>query len=207
MHEFEFAAGSVVGRDHLRAAKNGHDAWHIESSTDTVVAVVCDGCGSAPDSELGAKIGAPIVARALARCGSDWATATAEIALELNGAIAATGRGESFLFTIVAAVITPTETTLLARGDGSFTINSEAISLGPFPNNAPPYFQYDPRLDVLRTLPTERVEHIALGTDGAPTGVAWTDDRYFENPDAIRRALYRLQPNDDATVVSIRRRR
>ncbi len=207
MHDFEFAAGSVVGHDHLRAAKNGHDAWHIESTDAALVAVVCDGCGSASDSEIGAKLAAPIVARALAACGSDWSAATGEIASKLGAMIAVTGRPEAFLFTILAAVINDDRTTIVARGDGSFVLNDEVTTLGPFPGNAPPYFRYEPRLDVLRTLPTLQVERLVLGTDGAPAHEPWTGDRYFANPDAIRRALFRLQPNDDATIVAIRRRR
>ncbi len=206
MREFEFAAGSVVGRDHLRAARNGHDAFHIETTDEALVAVVCDGCGSAPDSEIGAKVGAPIIARALAVCHSDWKAATREIDARLKAAIAATVRPEAFLFTIIAAVVTAEETTILARGDGSFLINGAPTTLGPFPGNAPPYFFYEPRLDVIETLPTGRIGNIVLGTDGMPAGESWIADRYFTNPDAIRRALFRMQPNDDATVVAIRRR-
>jgi len=204
--EFELAAGSVVGRDHLRAARNGHDAFHVESRDDVIAAVVCDGCGSAPDSEIGAKLGAAIVARALARCGGDWESAVAEIASRLQGIDAITPSSDSFFFTIVAAVIDPQQTTILVRGDGFFVINGERQSLGPFPGNAPPYFAYEPQLDVARVIETPAVDHIILGTDGAPMDESWTDDRYFANPDAVRRALFRMQPRDDATIVSLRRR-
>ena len=65
--EFEIAAGTVSGRDHRQAGKNNHDAYVFSSDASGTVAVVCDGCGSGRHSEVGAKIGARLVAGALRR--------------------------------------------------------------------------------------------------------------------------------------------
>src|SRR4029078_1565254 len=84
---FEITAGSVVGLDHLKAARNGHDAFHIGMEGERVVAVVSDGCGSAPRSEVGAAIGARIFCEELLRRGNDWEAAS-QAALERLAAIA-----------------------------------------------------------------------------------------------------------------------
>ena len=71
---FELAAASVVGIDHYKAGRNGHDGFHWELADDLAVAVVCDGCGSGRHSEVGAKLGAALIGRELAqriRAGSD----------------------------------------------------------------------------------------------------------------------------------------
>jgi len=54
---FEVAAGSVIGRDHLRPLgwKNNQDGYAIRSSADSIVAVVTDGCGSETKSEVGPR--------------------------------------------------------------------------------------------------------------------------------------------------------
>src|SRR3990167_11200632 len=66
---FEVAAGSVIGRDHLRPLgwKNNQDGYAIRSSADSIVAVVTDGCGSETKSEVGAAIGANLVAETIDR--------------------------------------------------------------------------------------------------------------------------------------------
>src|SRR5438093_9977994 len=66
---FEAAAGSIVGTAHLHAGRNGQDGFAIHRQGEVTVAVVTDGCGSAPHSEVGAKIGAAIVARCVAEAG------------------------------------------------------------------------------------------------------------------------------------------
>src|SRR5262245_18147936 len=64
------AAAAVTGARHLRAARNGQDAaaaWTGERGGDRLGAiVVCDGCGSGASSEVGARLGAQLVVRALA---------------------------------------------------------------------------------------------------------------------------------------------
>ena len=67
--KFEAAAGTIVGTAHLHAGRNGQDGFAIHRRGDVTVAVVTDGCGSSPHSEVGAKIGAAIVARCVACSG------------------------------------------------------------------------------------------------------------------------------------------
>ena len=160
---------------------------------------------------------------------------------------------EYFLFTVVGAVITAEETTIFSRGDGVIALNGQIKQLGPFPDNAPPYLAYKicdqdsalgEQIQIQYQLPTLQVESIVLGTDGVNDSIAkeehflpgkeekvgaiaqfWQQDRYFHNPDALRRRLFLMnrevtKPDwhdrrllrqggllpDDTTLIVIRRR-
>ncbi len=161
---------------------------------------------------------------------------------------------ECLLFTIVGVLITERETTIFARGDGIAVVNGEPYRFGPFPGNAPPYLAHelsipetrsDRQTFTLHRFPTETITSVLIGTDGVinlkqkanvpmpgstelvgPISQFWTDDRYFRNPDMVRRKLTLLhrtvlRPDwdaqrldvsrgllpDDTTLVAIRRRK
>jgi hypothetical protein len=153
------------------------------------------------------------------------------------------------LFTIVGVVITPTETVTFSIGDGVVFVNGEISYIGKFDDNAPPYLAYGLyRRDLIDfhihdRLPTSSVKSILIGTDGVTDLMEaefsllpkkaecvgsisqfWQDDRYFSNPDQIRRKLSQInhesiKPNwdnrtlikeigllpDDTTLIVIRR--
>jgi hypothetical protein len=158
--------------------------------------------------------------------------------------------GEHLLFTVVGAVVTPRRTLVFSAGDGLWALNGQVHALGPFPNNAPPYLAYGllpegaVRLEQQALVPTDEVMVLMLGTDGAvdlgrltearvpesdepvgPLSQYWTNERYFQNPDALRRRLSLLGREsvradftarrlvrtpgllaDDTTLIVLRRR-
>jgi hypothetical protein len=158
--------------------------------------------------------------------------------------------GEHLLFTVVGAVVTPRHTLVFSAGDGLWALNGEVHALGPYPNNAPPYLAYGllpqgtVRLERQALVPTDEVVALMLGTDGAvdlsrltearvpeteepvgPLSQFWTNERYFQNPDALRRRLSLLGREsvkadftarrmvrtpgllaDDTTLIVLRRR-
>ena len=158
--------------------------------------------------------------------------------------------GEALLFTLVGAVVTDEHVLVFSAGDGLWALNGELHPLGPFPGNAPPYLAYGllkPGAVSLKTqalVPTAEVESLLLGTDGVtelgglsaarvperdepvgPLSQFWSEDRYFTNPDALRRRLALLNREavradfgarrlvrvpgllgDDTTLVVLRRR-
>lgn len=242
------AGGSVAGRAHVHARRNNQDAWHALSRDGVAVAVVADGCGSGRRSEAGAALGARIFAEALAAGAPsvdppEVVLETARLRLldalgTLARALAPDGRerravvSDYLLFTLVGAVLTPAWTAVFALGDGLAVVNGEPIRVS-YPDDTPPYAAYaltgssltDTRPEllrfrVLRTLPTEAVESILVGTDGvadlervAPLCRYWEDDRSFSNPCHVARQLHlangcghALLP-DDTTLVVVRRRR
>jgi hypothetical protein len=166
---FQVAGGSVPGTEHTKPGKpgwtNNHDAFCWRESSDSIVAVVCDGCGSGEHSEVGAKISARIFTHFLSEEADRYVKQTSQnperniefgwerIKSVVLGQISvlASAMGESFsrtindyfLFTVVGAVITKRDTFLFSIGDGVFIVNGRVVQLGPFLNNAPPYLAYN----------------------------------------------------------------
>lgn len=64
---FEITGGSVVGTAHGRAGRNNQDAWAVRAGPEGCVAIVADGCGSGDSSEVGARLGATLLAEGLLR--------------------------------------------------------------------------------------------------------------------------------------------
>ena len=168
----------------------------------------------------------------------------------ISGELGERAIGEALLFTVVGAVVTPEHTLVFSAGDGVWALNGDVQRLGPFPGNAPPYLAYgllkpgvvSLKANTLR--PTAEVDSLLLGTDGAadladlagarvpereepvgPLSQFWSDARYFQNPDALRRRLSLLNResvradfsaqrlvrvpgllSDDTTLVVLRRR-
>ncbi|GBO55612.1 hypothetical protein APA_3763 [Pseudanabaena sp. lw0831] len=143
------------------------------------------------------------------------------------------------LFTIVGLVITPSETITFSMGDGAIAVNGKLTQIPAYPDNAPPYLAYGLyrsdaiEFEIRDRLPTAEVESILIATDGIDDLIAveevnqfWQEDRYFKNPDAIRRKLTMLNReevkpdwqkrelikrsgalSDDTTLVVIRKKR
>jgi len=156
---FEVAGGSVVGRAHLRelAWRNNQDAGAWGRTPGALAAVVCDGCGAEPHSEIGARLGARLtLAAVLERVshGGDvgmpefWDGVTAQVLARIASLADAMGGSwrrvihEHFLFTVCGAVVTEATTALFALGDGVMYLNGEPLPLPSFANNAPPYLAY-----------------------------------------------------------------
>lgn len=162
MKDVEIAVGSIVGKDHLRLNKNNHDAYNIVEREDgSIVAVVCDGCGSGAHSEIGAKLAAfklPYFINLIADAKNlDKAEITGVV--ELNNYITdlaikmiwQTGNIDNqlisvikdyFLFTCVVAIITERWIAIGSIGDGVYALNGNIKQIGPYLNNAPPYSSY-----------------------------------------------------------------
>lgn len=268
--DFEIAMGTVAGTEHTRIGKNNQDSLCVRFDGKRLVVVVTDGCSSSTKSgshnEIGARFGAHLVATELwhnidNNTGEpNWPVVRHHVVSNLGSVVSMAGGlpggdaglglsrtelvSDMFLFTILAACITPTRATFAAIGDGVPIINGERIKLGPFPNNAPPYIGYAlvdssiPKelleFNVFASMPTEMLQSFLLGTDGTddlirawdrvlPSGQhvgvidrLWTDDRFFRNPDVLRRHLMlangginHSQPGylpDDTTLVAGRRK-
>jgi hypothetical protein len=145
-----------------------------------------------------------------------WLTQLQDVAMMLGDDRTQTVQ-DYLLFTIAGVVITPMVTAVFTLGDGVIAINNQVMRLGPFANNAPPYLGYGLldrqtvesfQLRVLQVLPTAQVQSLLIGSDGVSDLLAvaeqslpgrsetvgditqfWQDDRYFRNPDQVRRHL------------------
>lgn len=157
---FAIAGGSIAGRGHTAAGRNNQDAWAWARSEQCLAAVVCDGCSSGQHSEVGAQLGARMVADAIVRLHDPVIAIDAllesvrqEVAAQLVFlATALVGPDPTsnwrdvvtdyFLFTVVGVVVTAETAHSFALGDGLVLLDGERWQLGPFAKNEPPYLGY-----------------------------------------------------------------
>jgi hypothetical protein len=208
---FRCSAAEVIGARHLRGARNGQDAAAMWAGEDAAAIVVCDGCSAGASSEVGARLGASLIARLVGErlaagarpsCDDLWSgvradatRALASVAAQLAGEVARV-IADYFLFTIIAAAATRDDAAVWVLGDGAFAFDRELRVLGPFEDNQPPYLGYDllgdPRAAQLSCAPADW-RAIAIATDGAAElgdGLArFTSPRFVGHPDALRREL------------------
>jgi len=187
---FQVAGGSVPGWRHRMAGRNNQDAFAWGACDGGLVAVVSDGCGSGPHSEVGAQIGARLVVRAalrLARAGiggGDLLERLRGHVLHDLRRLAAAMRGaggaplarvvaDYFLFTLVGLLVAGDTAITFSLGDGLIVVDGAATRLGPFADNQPPYLGYGllpgsdgPRFQVHHQGPAHRLGSALLATDG-----------------------------------------
>ena len=198
---FEIAGGSIAGRDHRHSLMNTQDAFCFDSDENTLVAVVCDGCGSEKHSEVGAQIGCRLVANSLlsacktnsivqthycldgvARDLTAWIGRIADLMVR-DPALKSTIICEYFLFTVVAAIMTRDYTCIAIAGDGVSIINGE-VSHKTAKDNKPDYLSYGilnpsrmPSLISVRWRPTCEVNSLVIGSDGLADLIAAADQK------------------------------
>jgi hypothetical protein len=238
---FELASGTVAGRDHRTIGKNNQDSRQTHIDEHCLVAVVTDGCGGGVKSEVGAILGARLAVEELSLLASacagidtagtplsfgneDLEGARCAILGKLDEIVSMFGGSHSqfvndhLLFTLVGAIVLPDISMFFSIGDGYLNVNGETISIGPFPDNEPPYISYglvDSKIDptlvkfkIHRAMPTAELSSFVVGTDGVidlaaadakpfpgrtdligPLDRLWREDRFFKNPDMLRRHL------------------
>jgi len=206
-HLFEVASGSVIGRDHARDGKNNQDSCYVFQDEIVTIALVGDGCSSSELSHVGSYIGLKIIGKTFRdQIGVvryhdhllqniDVPKILENVRLsalaDMRDLIINIGGNskknvlDAFLFTVSGCVISRFHTFFFSIGDGIIVINGEIMELGPFIDNAPPYFGYallDPvkvKMDpesfhfvVNRIIETEKLETAILGCDGARDFIA-----------------------------------
>lgn len=161
MRPYLVAAGSVIGREHVRLGRNNQDGVALRVEPGLIAAAVTDGCSSSRASEAGARLGAEwlvsVGARVIASRAALGAPAE-ELALELSDRLVAwlgglarglspTGGlersvvGDLLLFTAITAVLTPERLVVLGIGDGLVSLDGELRVLGDG-RDAPTYAAY-----------------------------------------------------------------
>jgi len=191
---FEVAIGSVTGRDHILVNKNNQDASCVRADKEKIVVVVCDGCSEGRHSEVGAKIGASLIAEEIKKVALNtgqlysknfWEEVRRNtlarircLAVDMGGSFLRV-ISDYFLFTVIGFVLTKENFFLFSIGDGFAQVNDESIMLGPFPGNEPPYLAYallgssltkkDPmqlKFKLVKTTKQEQINSIIIGSDG-----------------------------------------
>jgi hypothetical protein len=183
---YEVAGGTVAGRSHAALGRANQDAYAWAGRGDVLAAVVCDGCGSGAHSEVGARIGACLLAERLSArlgegappddpallraIGGDLLAALDALAGAMGGS-RAQAVADCFLFTVVGLALSGERGCVFAAGDGIVAVDGDVTRIGPFPGNEPPYLGYGlihegaPGLTLVRAFSGARC--VLVGTDGA----------------------------------------
>lgn len=207
-----------IGREHLRLGRNNQDG-HFASSS---VIVVTDGCGSQPQCEVGAQLGARFMGEWLMSQKTIDETTPEKAFTALCDFIATTARamgGELrdvleryFLFTVQAAVRIGEQVLVFGMGDGAVLMDDRLVRMASY-DNAPNYCAY--RLTSQGEHPAELhhfgpASKVAVMSDGFsaldPVRLrALIDVGASKNPLTLQRRLNVLSETerftDDATIA------
>jgi len=185
-HTYEIAGGSVAGRSHAVRGLGNQDAHAWIRRGEILVAAVCDGCGSSPHSEVGARLGARLCTALLAGRLAEgaelddpalWGALRDDVLARLRELAGAMGGRlgdvvtEHFLFTVVGLAFVGERGCAFAAGDGIVAVDGQVTRLGPFPGNEPPYLAYGltseggPGFSVVQSFTGAR--SALIGSDGA----------------------------------------
>ena len=195
LNKWEIAGGSVIGKDHLRTFKNNQDAFYWKSSEHALIAVVSDGCGSSPYSEVGAQLGARFIANQLLeltggiesfdpvsvmavlfdRCKNFLKSVASQVDSTYKSV------NELLLFSIVGCVVRKDLTVIFSIGDGYYDHAQTLLPviLEPQAGNSPSYLSYAlfgqdkvggsglvPTGFNLEVISGENPDYLLLGSDG-----------------------------------------
>lgn len=149
---------SAPGSGHINPGQpgkhNNQDAVVVLSDDDTFVGVVCDGCSAEPHAEVGAKLGARILAKTVMQESKkkspfSWSDVTNKTlaSLEKIGRMLDSSDGgsydavvrEFFLFTAVVVVVHRNECRIGLCGDGVVVLDGEVHVHESSIPNTPPY--------------------------------------------------------------------
>jgi serine/threonine protein phosphatase PrpC len=197
-NEFALQAGSVPGMNHILPGQpcwhNNQDAYSLRQNDRASVAVVSDGCGSSPHSEVGAKIISRLITQRVmemvsASCDSDglgdnfWNKLHQDVLAEIRTLAHRMGKNFSrtiddyFLATVVGVLVLPERTYVFASGDGVYAINGDIQVIEPPEDNQPAYMAYalldydrkgapNPFGFSVREIPTDEIDSLLIGSDG-----------------------------------------
>ncbi len=188
--KFYVTSGSIIGSAHRTRYKNNQDALYMRQKSDTLCAVVCDGCSQSKRSEIGAGLVSRYIVNqclnlfspklndiTLSECENNLralkertllfiADTIEDIGYELN-----IGIQEMFLFTVLCIVMNNSYTLIFNAGDGSYVINDVFHRIEQ--ENKPQYITYglikgveSPSFQIQALMKTQEVNNLMLCSDG-----------------------------------------
>jgi hypothetical protein len=210
---------SVCGARHRLAARNRQDAALATTDGAAAIAVVCDGCGSMPNSEVGAQLGVSMWTAAVSATLAQrkdigdrrfWLQASQHVLGAMRAVVTALCGDNTdtrpwivdhLLFTAMIAVVCDDQVSVWTIGDGLYAIDG-VVTIVTAADNAPAYLAYELLADSdrkpldqarLKTVTITNSGFVAVATDGVrdlPQGLAsLLTDQFVRHPDALRRTM------------------
>lgn len=204
----QIIAGTTRGSANSKGSNKNQDSYFLGWNQDVIAGFVSDGCGSAPNSEVGSAM---FAAAAVRWALTNKATILNPLSLtyHLHDEVvhrihAIFDSADPGYATILGFIITPEFYYVLGCGDGSFETNGEWHHL-EYPNNAPPYIAAGEKIKVLAsghrydlrslTVATDGVDYWREGLDlpggkvSVPLADFLADKENFKNPSSLQRYL------------------
>lgn len=192
------ASASIIGSSHKKHLKNKQDAFRLYQSEEITVGVVCDGCGSCAQTEIGSALTAEFAVNYCANvfCTSafDGQLLSDAICNFYNDLIRISGTSspkefarETLLTTVVGFVLTPSDVVVFTSGDGVTVVNNEINVIDQ--NDRPDFLGYNIyrnknyTFDV-KKYPRNEVKRLLIATDGLID--LWSD----RNPSEVLDELF-----------------
>lgn len=75
MKNYQVLSGSTVGTTHQKLNYNNQDSYELIQTSNYIIGVIADGCGSGHKSEVGAHLGANFACKFISKCieeNKDW---------------------------------------------------------------------------------------------------------------------------------------
>lgn len=132
--KWQLAYASVLGNSHIKEGLPCQDAHFIHENESNIIAVVCDGAGSCPHSEIGAEWVSNFIGTQLAYVAkteqfienqkdTDWKVLVYDLIKTTQLALAAFAESEKYDYkdlscTVIAAIVTPEKLLTFHIGDG-----------------------------------------------------------------------------------------
>ncbi len=144
-------SASIIGISHRKLFYNNQDAYKIIHKEDFVVGVVCDGCGSCMNSDIGAKLTAEFVANYCVLNfmdkkfdGQELAKAVIRFYEDCSNLILAKDNrfiSDTFFTTIIGFVFSIKQNIVFSSGDGVIVHNNSIEIIDH--KNAPNYLVHN----------------------------------------------------------------
>jgi hypothetical protein len=179
MKHYSAADASIIGTTHRRMKYNNQDASYFICDDNIIVGIVCDGCGSAAHSEVGAQLGARFIAAKCIELFRDSPFDVERLAKQIEtylkglASICSVGKTREFildylLFTLIGFVVKQDLTHIFWAGDGVVMVNDELTIIDR--NNRPEYFAktlLGEEIEIEHHIyDTHTINHLMIGTDG-----------------------------------------
>ena len=202
----QLIAGTTRGSANSKGSNKNQDSYYLGWDEDTIAAFVSDGCGSAPNSEVGSAM---LAAAAVNWCLRTHVAAPVPLTWHLVDHVVSNienifGTNDPAYATLLGFVITPKKYMIFGCGDGSYEVNGEWHHL-EYANNAPPYIAAGEILKVLVEGHCDDLKSLSVATDGIdywregldlpggkvsiPLADFLADKENFKNPSALQRYL------------------
>jgi len=148
----QIASASIPGISHRNMFYNNQDAFKIIEAENFVVGIVCDGCGSCVNSEIGAKLTAEFTSnycfekfRYKKFNGVELANAVIRFYEECSKIILTKNKrvffNDTFFVTIIGFIFSDKQNVIFSAGDGVIVVDNEIEIINQ--ENAPDYLTHN----------------------------------------------------------------